>query len=97
MGLFRNLSLLFNDSLLDRMTALERRQELLEDYTDQKLDSMKVYHARVGKRERDEKRRGSSEGQENGVVDESTAMGRESPRVALIRARRARRGLHVAS
>jgi hypothetical protein len=53
MGLLKNLSLLFNDDLITRMLNLERRQELLEDYTDQKLDSMKSYSARVLKRERD--------------------------------------------
>lgn len=54
MGLLKNIRLLFSDSLLERMLSLERRQELLEDYTDQKLDSMKAYSGRVLKRERDE-------------------------------------------
>ena len=53
MGLFKNLRLLFSEPLHLRMLELERRQELLEDYTDQKLDSMKSYSARVLKRERD--------------------------------------------
>jgi hypothetical protein len=53
MGLLKNLSLLFSDSVLNRMTELEQRQSLLEEYTEQRLDSMKVFHARVVKRDRD--------------------------------------------
>lgn len=90
MGLFKNLRLLFSEPLHLRMLELERRQELLEDYTDQKLDSMKSYSGRVLKRERDEAARAprTNERQEvNGVASpEST-----NPRVARLLARRARR------
>jgi len=83
MGLFKNLRLLFNDDLLTRMLSLERRQELLEDYTDQKLDSMKSYSARVLKRERDA--RTNDQGQE-----EIPAL--VNPRAARLAAKRALRG-----
>lgn len=94
MGLLKNFALLFNDDLLTRMTQLERRQELLEDYTDQKLDSMKAYSARVNKRERDAVGRSETndQGAVNGMVPASS-----NPRVARILARRHRRGFDVPS
>lgn len=54
MGLLKNLSLLFSDSLISRMSELETRQDLLEEHVEGRLDSMKQYHARVVKRDRDE-------------------------------------------
>jgi len=88
MGLLKNLRLLTSDSLLDRMTELERRQELLEDYTDQKLDSMRVYSLRVGKRERDLARapRTHDRQEANGVATPEA----QDPRVARLLARRGR-------
>jgi len=79
-GLLKNLHLLLGESLLTRMTELERRQELLEDYTEQKLDSMRAYSARVGKRRRDAAERVATD-----VPSEV------DPRVASILRRRARR------
>ena|SRR5882672_5810685 len=89
-GLISNLRLLFSPSLLERMLSLERRQELLEDYTDQKLDSMKSYSLRVGKRERDEAARGPRK-REPEEVNGVASTGYQSPRVAALVARRARR------
>ena len=89
MGLFQNLRLLTGESLLTRMTELERRQELLEDYTDQKLDSMRVYSARVGKRERD--RVGSPRTNDREGGNGAVPLASTSPRVAALLARRARR------
>lgn len=60
MGLVKNFRLLFSDSLLARMTELESRQDLLEEHTAARLDSMKAYSARVVKRERDAARAGRS-------------------------------------
>lgn len=80
MGLLKNLSILFGESLVTRMVELERRQELLEDYTEQKLDSMRAYSARVGKRRRDAAER-----------EESDAPTQVDPRVDRILRRRARR------
>ena len=89
MGLFKNLRLLFNEPLHLRMLELERRQELLEDYTDQKLDSMKSYSARVLKRERDAapSPRISDREVVNGVATPTNL----SPRAAALVARRAAR------
>lgn len=77
-----------NNDLLERITRLERRQELLEDYTDQKLDMMRSYSARVEKRSRDAARspRTQSEDPGNGM-----ATPESNPRVARLLARRAAR------
>lgn len=95
MGLFKNLRLLTAYNLVERMVELERRQELLEDFTDQKLDSMKRYSARVGKRDRDELARGSRthELEAANAGGPNVSTGNVSPRVARLMARRARRGL----
>lgn len=53
MGLLRNLRLLLADNVLNRMTDLEDRMDLLEEHTAGRLDSMKQYAARVQKRDRD--------------------------------------------
>jgi len=90
MGLVKNLRLLFDDDLLTRMRSLEHRQELLEDYTDQKLDSMKAYSARVNKRDRDAV--GRSQPNDLGGVNGLVAAPTGNPRVDRILARRARRG-----
>jgi hypothetical protein len=76
------------------MTQLERRQELLEDYTDQKLDSMKAYSARVLKRERDAA--GSLRTHDREEVNGAATPQSENPRVARILARRAGRSGHLA-
>lgn len=80
MGLFRNLSLLFSDSLLNRMSELENRQDLLEEHTAARLDSMKAYSARVVKRERDAAR-----------LDQGPANGSVPPAVQKLLERRSRR------
>lgn len=90
MDLLKPFRRLPDTSIELRMRELERRQELLEDYTDQKLDSMKAYSSRILKRERDEATRGPRKPdlqEVNGVA----SPGIESPRVAALVARRARR------
>lgn len=77
------------DDLILRMRALEQRQEMLEDYTDQKLDSMKAYSARLGKRERDAARGPRSD--ENGEGNGNGPAQGQNPLVARALARRARR------
>jgi len=56
-GLLKNLRILLSENVLSRMTELENRQDLLEEHTAARLDSMKAYSARVIKRERDERGR----------------------------------------
>lgn len=80
MGLLKNLSLLFSDSLLNRMSELENRQDLLEEHTAARLDSMKAYSARVVKRERDAAR-----------LDQAPSNGSVSPAVQKLLERRSRR------
>jgi len=87
--LFKPFRKLPDTSIELRMRELERRQELLEDYTDQKLDSMKAYSARVLKRERDADRSPRTNDREvnNGVAPTESL----SARAAALVARRARR------
>lgn len=86
MGLLKNLSLLFSDSLLNRMSELENRQDLLEEHTAARLDSMKAYSARVVKRERDARRTGAPQSD-----DLPSGNGRVSPAVMKLLERRQRR------
>jgi len=87
--LFKPFRKLPDTSIDMRIRELERRQELLEDYTDQKLDSMKAYSARVLKRERDAERSPRTNDRE--VVNGVGSPPNLSPRVAALVARRAAR------
>lgn len=88
MGLIQNLKLLFSPSLLSRMTELETAQDLLEEWVEGRLDSMKQYSARVAKRDRDRARQGDDREDSNG----STPPLHPNPRIAALLRRRAARG-----
>jgi len=96
-GLLKNLRILAGESILTRMLELERRQELLEDYTDQKLDSMRQYSARVNKRDRDQAERvARPRTHDREVVNGVAAPQPEGSRLARLLARRARRSGNMA-
>jgi len=89
MGLLKNLRLLFSDSLISRMAEVENRQDLLEEHVEGRLDSMKQYHARVVKRERDVEA-GSRTNDRKAPRGEPTPA--VNPAVQRLLERRARRG-----